>query len=54
VHQLIKNHHDFINLNAAKAIGYIPIANGLSNPTSGIDIEKIKQLTRHYAKRQLT
>jgi tRNA dimethylallyltransferase len=54
VNHLIKNHSDFLNLNAAKAIGYISIANGLLNPTLGIDIEKIKQQTRHYAKRQLT
>jgi tRNA dimethylallyltransferase len=54
VHKVIGQCPNFINLNAAKAIGYIPIANGLLNPTLGIDINKIKQQTRQYAKRQLT
>jgi tRNA A37 N6-isopentenylltransferase MiaA len=44
----------YAKLNAFKAIGYLGIANGIVNPTLGIDIAKIKQQTRQYAKRQLT
>jgi tRNA dimethylallyltransferase len=40
-------------LNALKAIGYLDIINFLKNGTE-IDKEKIKQNSRHYAKRQIT
>lgn len=42
-----------INLQAFKAIGYSNILNAIAN-NSTIDEEKIKQVTRNYAKKQLT
>jgi tRNA dimethylallyltransferase len=51
---LIKKYPNILSLNAFKAIGYQEIATGLLLSTPMIDIDKIKQRTRQYAKRQLT
>lgn len=53
VKYLIEKYPDIINTNAFKAIGYQEIANSLINNIE-IDLEAIKQKTRHLAKRQLT
>jgi tRNA A37 N6-isopentenylltransferase MiaA len=54
VYKIINNFPNYGKFNAFKAIGYLDIAKGLITPTLGIDINKIKQRTRQYAKRQLT
>ena len=53
VKDLIKKYPNIIHTNAFKAIGYQEIANSLINNVQ-IDLETIKQRTRHLAKRQLT
>jgi tRNA dimethylallyltransferase len=53
VESLLKLNKDLTSLNALKAIGYQQIIDSLTNNTK-LDVEKIKTLTRHYAKRQLT
>jgi tRNA dimethylallyltransferase len=50
---LYKKDNDIGKLNAFKAIGYPEILNSIINNTN-VDIDKIKQKTRQYAKRQLT
>lgn len=50
---IMNKYKDFEKMNACKAIGYIDIINAINNKTS-INIDHIKQLTRNYAKRQLT
>jgi tRNA dimethylallyltransferase len=54
VQKIIKSTTSYERLNAFKAIGYLDIAHGINTPALGIDIDKIKQKTRQYAKRQLT
>jgi tRNA dimethylallyltransferase len=53
VNELIKQYKYINNLNALKAIGYQDIYHALINNTK-VDIDKINQRTRQYAKRQLT
>jgi tRNA dimethylallyltransferase len=53
VKQLIQKYKHLDKLNSFKAIGYQEIYHALNNNTK-IDIDKIKQRTRQYAKRQLT
>lgn len=53
VSSLLVQYKDINNLNALKAIGYQDIYHALINNTK-VDIDKIKQRTRQYAKRQLT
>lgn len=53
VQTLIHQYTNINKLNAFKAIGYQEIYHALINNTK-VDIEKIKQRTRQYAKRQLT
>lgn len=50
---LLKNNNNFDNNNALKAIGYKEVYESIINNTD-IDIAKIQQKTRNYAKRQLT
>lgn len=54
VENLLKKHkNDFIKTNALKAIGYSCVYDAIIN-NSEIDINKIQQNTRRYAKRQIT
>jgi tRNA dimethylallyltransferase len=53
VKELLAKDKNIIKLNALKAIGYDEIIDALVN-NHNIDIEKIKQRSRHYAKKQLT
>jgi tRNA A37 N6-isopentenylltransferase MiaA len=50
---LYTNNHAIEELNALKAIGYGEIIESLKQKTP-LNIDKIKQRTRNYAKRQLT
>ncbi|MGL4951747.1 MAG: tRNA (adenosine(37)-N6)-dimethylallyltransferase MiaA [Mycoplasma sp.] len=50
---LLSKDSNIINLKAFQAIGYKQIANSIKNNLE-IDIEVIKQLTRQFAKRQMT
>jgi tRNA dimethylallyltransferase len=54
VNHIIQHTPAYQHLNAFKAIGYLSIARGLLNPQIEIDVNKIKQQTRQYAKRQIT
>jgi tRNA A37 N6-isopentenylltransferase MiaA len=54
VKNIIKKFPDFRQYNASKAIGYQEIITHIQNQKSPLDINKIKQRTRQYAKRQLT
>lgn len=53
VQELIKKDNNVINLQAFKAIGYKQIADSIIN-NQAIDLEKIKQITRNLAKKQMT
>lgn len=53
VKQLMNQYKDINKLNAFKAIGYLYIYDAIINNTK-VDVDKIKQHTRQYAKRQLT
>lgn len=53
VKNLMDKYPNYKTLNGFKAIGYLDIANAIST-NSSIDVNKIKQKTRNYAKRQLT
>ncbi len=53
VKDLVKKHENFADLNAAKAIGYRDIYEGMINKTT-ISKDAIKRKTRLLAKRQMT
>lgn len=53
VSTLLKKYHNFLLTQACKAIGYNYIANCILQ-NNLIDLEEIKKMTRHLAKRQIT
>jgi tRNA dimethylallyltransferase len=53
VKKLLNKDKEIIKLNALKAIGYEEIIHALINNHT-VDVDAIKQNSRHYAKRQLT